>query len=816
MRRSSTPAAARQPEQLATAETAERGRWELTRRLGVEWEPVRNGIADIAGIPRPVLREFSTRRREIEAHLDEHGQHSAKAAQIATYATRRPKDPAADPVLLPAWHERAEALGLDGKALGGLLDRTAAVEPPAVGSAEAERLYRWLASPDGLTVSVSTFGQRDVIKAICNALASGGRVDQVIDLADGFLRSEHVLPVRVDDRAAVIHRQDGAVIAARTDEYRWTTPEMLETETRLLVSALDRRATGVGMAHDGAIEAAVGARPSLTGEQAEMVRAICSSGDGVEIVEGVAGAGKTFALAAAREAWNASGYRVVGCSLAARAAKQLEDDAGIPASTIDRLLAGIDRHTTTLDTTTVLVVDEAAMVGTRKLARLLTYAKTAGAKVVLVGDPCQLPEIEAGGSFAGRQDRLGASHLRDNRRQTDAWERATLAELRAGDPDRAIDAYIGHDRVHHADTDTAIRDRLVDAWMNERADGDDVLMVAARLADVDDLNRRARHVLRDESHIGDDQVVLGGRPLAERDQVLALRNDYSLGLLNGTRATVERIDTSRHEMILALTSRQTLVVSFASAEAGHLTHGYATTIHKAQGATLDPCYILADDTLTREHAYTALSRGRYGNELFIVAQDRRDEARHAVEVEHDPIDAVRQAIRHSAAKLMAIDQAEAKVTSLEQLHRERDSIRARLGHGPVDPSRDHRRLSALDREKDYREGAQWRLDNARKSLDDLGPIRRRTHRAERREFERRIAGFETDIARHDEKLTDLEAQLAKRTPGMRTRSSWETEHSTELDRLDTLDHQINHSQRLQRGASREVGRSLERGFEIEL
>ena len=122
-----------------------------------------------------------------------------------------------------------------------------------------------------------------------------------------------------------------------------------------------------------------------------MVQTIGSSGDGVEIVEGVAGAGKTFALAAAREAWNGSGYRVLGCSLAARAAKQLEDDAGIPASSVDRLLAGIDRHPTALDATTVLVVDEAAMVGTRKLASLLAHAQTAGTKVVLVGDPCQLP-----------------------------------------------------------------------------------------------------------------------------------------------------------------------------------------------------------------------------------------------------------------------------------------------------------------------------------------------------------------------------------------------------------------------------------------
>lgn len=793
-------------------------RWELTHRLGVEWGPVRNGIADVAGVPRPVLREFSTRRREIEAHLDEHGQHSAKAAQVATYATRRAKDGGADPAgLLPAWRERAAALGLDGEALAGVLDRTSVIEPPTLGSPDAEQLYRWLASPDGLTASVSTFGQREVIKAICNALPSGGRVDQVLDLVDGFLRSEHVLAVRVDDRAAVIHRLDGAVVAARTDEYRWTTPEMLETETRLLASALERRTSGSGLARDVAIEAAVGSRPSLAEEQARMVRAICSSGDGVEIVEGVAGAGKTFALAAAREAWEASGHRVIGCSLAARAAKQLQDEAGIPASTIDRLLAGIDRYITALDDTTVLVVDEAAMVGIRKLARLLAHAEAAGTKVVLVGDPCQLPEIEAGGSFRGLQQRLGASHLTDNRRQSDEWERATLAELRAGDPDRALDEYFGHDRVHQAASDDAVRDRLVDEWMNARVDGEDALMVAARLADVDDLNRRARRVLSDECHLGNDEVVLAGRPFAVGDEVLALRNDYELGLLNGTRATVEQIDTSRHQMTLATTTGQRLAVPFAYAEAGRLAHGYATTVHKAQGATVDRCFVLVDDTMTREHAYTALSRGRHGNELFLVADDPRVEERHASEVDFDPLDAVRRAIGRSTAKRMAVDEVQPVAAPLEKLCRERDDIYGRIGEGPHDPTWDYRHLSeALAREKHGRDGAQWRLDKARQSLHDLGPIGRRTHRSERCELERRIAGFERDIARHDERATDLEVQLRDLTPAMLERTRWEREHSTDVERMNTLERQIDLNQRLERIATRQLDRGVERSLGLEL
>jgi conjugative relaxase-like TrwC/TraI family protein len=792
-------------------------RWELTRRIGVEWEGIRNGIADIAGLPKPVLREFSTRRREIEAHLDEHGQHSARAAQFATYATRRPKDPEADVgSLLAGWEARAEALGLDPETLGAALDCADVVDPPAVGSWEAEELYRWLASPEGLTASVSTFGQREVIKAVCNALPMGGRVDQVLDLVDDFLRSEHVLALRIDERSTVIRRNDGALIAARTDEFRWTTPEMVETEARLLAAALDRQGTATGIAAPVALDAAVAVRPSLTGEQEHMVRTICSSGDGVEIVEGVAGAGKTFALAAARDAWARSGHRVIGCSLAARAAQQLEDDAGIDSSTIDRLLIGIDRHTTPLDDTSVVVVDEAAMVGTRKLARLLAHAESAGSKVVLVGDPCQLPEIEAGGAFRGLQGRLGASRLVDNRRQSEPWERAALAELRSGDPDLTVQEYLSHDRIHQATTEAALRDQLVYAWKNARLDGEDVLMVAARLADVDDLNRRARRVLRDNGHLGNDQVLIADRPFAEGDTVLALRNDYQVGVLNGTRATIEHIDTRREEMVLTVTWNDRVTVPFAYVEAGHLTHGYATTIYKAQGATVDRCFVLADDTITREHAYTALSRGRHGNDLFIVAEDRRQEERHTTEVDVDPLDAVRHGLRRSAGKHLAVDHAP-PISLLDQLRRERDELRSRIGDEPPDPGWDFRRLSeAVARESHEREAAQSWLDAARHSLQALGPIGRRTHRGDRRELEQRIARFETELARHGRVLVDLEAGLAELAPALVARNTWERERNTDLQRLDALNRQIQWNERIDRVVARDIDRSVNHQLEIEL
>lgn len=156
---------------------------------------------------------------------------------------------------------------------------------------------------------------------------------------------------------------------------------------------------------------------------------------------GAAGSGKTHALAAARDAWDDAGYTVIGCALAARAARQLQDDSQIPSVTLDRLLIDLDRADTPgLTTRTVIVADEAAMIGTRRLGRLLDHADQAGAKVVLVGDPCQLPEIEAGGVFTGLAQRVGAVELVENRRQKDPVERQALAELRAGRIDEAIGA----------------------------------------------------------------------------------------------------------------------------------------------------------------------------------------------------------------------------------------------------------------------------------------------------------------------------------------------------------------------------------------
>ena len=462
-------------------------RHELTRSLGVRWTPVRNGYAEIDGIPRPLIDAFSQRRRDIVAELDRRGATSAKAAQIATLTTRPAKDRTMSAsALAEEWAARSTALGFPAERFSEVVGRTAWRPLEA---ADAEAAATLLAGPHGLTQRRSSFTRADVVRGWCEQLPAGAPLPQVLALADAFLAARTGLAVPLD--AAAQADPLGASAA------RWSTPELLAIETRLVQWATSRTNTGVGVADAGTVADALRRRPTLTNEQRAMVTALCASGDGVSVVRGKAGAGKTYALDAARDAWTASGMRVIGAALAARAAAELTAGAGIDAYTVAGLLRDLDNGHP-LPPRTVLVCDESAMLGTRDLARLCAHVAAADAKVVLVGDDRQLASIDAGGAFTALARRLPVIELTNNRRQTAGWERDALDLLRDGHADRAIAAYAANDRVTVADTAADARAALIADWNTARhANGGtpDGLILAARHVDVADLNARARACL---------------------------------------------------------------------------------------------------------------------------------------------------------------------------------------------------------------------------------------------------------------------------------------------------------------------------------
>ena len=416
--------------------------------------------------------------------------------------------------------------------------------------------------------------------------------------------------------------------------------------------------------HRGTVDAAVRLRPTLSDEQTAMVRRLTRDGHGVQVVTGKAGTGKTFALDAAREAWQTEGHVVIGAAVARRAARELEDGAGIESTSLAALLQ--DLHAggeMGLPDRAVVVVDEASMAGTRDLAELLEYADAAHSKVVLVGDPHQLPEIDAGGAFRALITRTNLIELTQNRRQEDAWERETLDLLREGNANEALARYERHGRVVLGEGAEDVRARLVADWWKAAGDGD-AAMIAMRRDDVADLNRRARALMRASGHLAPDALRIGDRAFAVGDHVVTLKNARHLGVVNGTRGVVTGFDA--HAVALAVRTSDgcdvTLPRSYLEARTERsgrtLDHGYAITGHKAQGMTTGKAYVLGTDDLYREWGYVAMSRGSVENHLYVVAPRARERDEYAPEEKHhDPLDALIASLEYSHAQTAALDVA---------------------------------------------------------------------------------------------------------------------------------------------------------------
>jgi conjugative relaxase-like TrwC/TraI family protein len=643
-------------------------RAELTERLGVSWGEVHHGYAEIDGIDAQLLERFSKRRAEIEAELEARGEDSPGAARVATLVTRAAKDYGVDPeTLAERWRAEAAEVGFGPAHLARALGHRV----PAFAAAQLDAAVEDLAGPQGLTADQASFARRDVVRAWCEALPAGVAVDLegLEELTEAFLEDDQVVKVRDTtselSASQLLRRADGTATTAVAVERRWSTTEMLDVERRLLERAAVSRGVGVGQVDAELIEARLAVAPSLSGEQAAMVRAVCGSGDGVQVVVGRAGTGKTYSLAAAASVWRAGGYRPVGVALAARAAVELETAAAIPSTTLAQFLADCDSAGGLLDHRHVVVVDEAAMVDTRRLARLVAHVEAAGAKVVLVGDHHQLPAVEAGGAFAGLVGRLGATELTENRRQRHAWERDALDRLRTGDGGRSgivsvIDRYDAAGRLHVGTSTAEVRRAMVADWYEARRSGEAVAMLALRHRDVDQLNALARSLLVADGTVAAAGVTAAGRTFAIGDRVVCLHNDARIGVHNALFATVVATDAGDGSLVVETSDRRRMVLPGGYLGAGHLDHAYATTIHKSQGATYGRTLLLGDDRLYREAGYTGLSRGRDRNDFYVVADDDRDLDAdlepHGTAGEENPRERLVRALQRSGAKRLASDE----------------------------------------------------------------------------------------------------------------------------------------------------------------
>jgi Ti-type conjugative transfer relaxase TraA len=629
----------------------------------------------IAGVGKPLEEHFSQRRAQIVEHLKEHGYTSAAAAAAAALDTRQAKNEIELEKLTREWETRAGAFGFE---------RQHAMPGPGRGDR--------LAMPSAPEI-MDEVTKMDVLVKEQQIYAAAFREAQgAVDVAEARRIAEQAI------QGAVRFETE------RGRGTRYSTHELVRQEREIAESATARKGETAHQLSEGAVSKALDDVEAsrgfaLNAEQRAAVHHLTRESGGVAVMVGDAGTGKSTTLAAVREAYQGQGYTVIGCALAGKAAAGLEESSGISSRTIDALQRELDNGTLHLDRKTVLVVDEAGMVDSRKMHALMSRANEVGAKVILVGDHKQLQPVAAGATFRHVAERAGHCRLEDIHRQREDWHKDAVREMSRGEAAKSLLHYIERGQVKVQSTHRAactqavkIHEANVKEVGHEKA-----LIIAGTNAQVRDLNTLARARMIERGELGESQPVKLAENkkiyLAAGDRIQITRNHRDTGLRNGDLATVTRIADGRLQLQIDRSSRSIEVDPTKL----HLRHGYATTTHKAQGATVERAVVLGSANTSREMAYVQVSRAKEKTDLvFTVHQVKQmaektppsEKVLHAVRLDQKPaLDPKLEQLRDVVA---AMSRSHQKETTLDH------TPHVPPPGGPASPARD--RETGLDLE----------------------------------------------------------------------------------------------------------------------
>lgn len=508
-----------------------------------------------------------------------------------------------------------------------------------------------------ITAGKSVFDRRDIARTLHRYIN-----DDVQTFQNAFavvMASPVLVELQPETAHGVGDRQTGEI-----ELTKYSTREMVNLESGMARSAermADDRSHGVDSRHvvgaigrqDAAIQKASGdASARLSDEQRQAIEHVTGP-ERISAVVGFAGAGKSTMLAAAREAWEAQGYRVHGAALSGKAAEGLEESSGIGSRTLASWSLGWERERNQLGHGDVFVIDEAGMVGSRQLAGFIGEAEQRGAKIVLVGDHEQLQAIGAGAPFRAIAERIGHVELSEIRRQRQDWQREASVSFATHKTVDGLAAYRDHGDIHFVATGDEARAAIVRDYLadrEQRPDGSRVAM-AHRRVDVSAINEAIRAGLQERGELASvepDGVGLdrpeiregrgqqqsraltyqtngGSRDFAEGDRIVFLENDRDLGVKNGMLGKVLSVERDAMQVQLdGRTADKSDIITVPVNSYQAIDHGYATTIHKNQGATVDRAFVLASGTMDRHLTYVAMTRHRDAAQLYAAEDEFTD------------------------------------------------------------------------------------------------------------------------------------------------------------------------------------------------
>ena len=626
--------------------------YRLERELRIQCEAHRTWF-EVVGVPAALVEFFSKRRAAIKERLSARGLESASAAAFAALETREAKDlvpPRAE--LFRRWREDAAEFGFDlRKALStsSSRERTARLDP----------LRQVKRAIESITESESHFTESQVLRraaelsqapalsaaALREAVRNTLRDDKtLVSLGEHdrrmryttaeMMKAERSLFGTADRlRSRTRHAVPRQVVSDVVKRFKTPRSPIVE-EVKHHVKQMVRAARGKPTERLDRKRLRDHAATVLAGEQITAVRHLTRrDGGSVRIVEGLAGTGKTAMLRAVREAWERAGYRVLGAALSGKAGQELQGGAGIESLTLRQLewrmnpplksrlkhdatqlvRAARGRRTyrkqpLTIDKKTVLVVDEAGMVGTRQMEWLVRTVKKGGGLLILVGDRRQLQPIEAGAPFPALADRLGRSELVDIRRQKAAEDRALVKDAAEGKAKSVLNELARQGRLSVSPDRKAATEKLVSDWFeNERGRRDKAFIFCGTNKEVEDINQRCQERRLQSGELrSQERIRVGDTTIHRGDRVFFRKTDRPVGVNNGDTGTVLSINSSRRIITVRLDSGRTVAIPRSYRD---IALGYAMTTHKAQGATTHNAYILAGGMMQdRELSYVQLSR----------------------------------------------------------------------------------------------------------------------------------------------------------------------------------------------------------------
>ncbi|MBX9752001.1 MAG: relaxase domain-containing protein [Roseococcus sp.] len=621
---------------------------DLRQRFGLRYREAGRGQWEVAGPPEALLAAFSKRSEQI---LDYAGAGATSAQrEVAALATRRGKHELPTGAELEVrWHEELAACALDPWDAAHHPEQALAIA--AARAAEREPPFDPPEIPGESPVAraASALFRHESVVTRKNLLQGALQLAGVQGLGVGVVEAE----LADLERDGTLLPLAAAVMVPGASAC-WTSPGIAACEA-LMLRAADRPLERGWIAPD-AVAMALGQDDRLSAEQAEAVRHAAGP-DGVSLLQAGAGTGKTTTAAVLVAAAHNSGMRVIGLAPSWVAADELARSTGIPAQAIarwrhDRARAArpeaeLRADAAALDRDTLVLVDEAGMVGSRDLEAILSAARGAGAKVVLIGDRKQLASVAGASGLRAVAEVVGRSAvLGEVRRQTVEWQRAASVVMARGDSEAGLRAYAGQHQVELVAGAEAAQARVIAAWTGQRASyGDDVLIVTRRNADAAALNAQARAVLRAEGQLGPDLITATARDREDRLVPLALAlGDHlrfgeslpHLGLRNGTRARVEALVAGADDdprLRLALEDGRVIeaawdelrrVARFGRRPAHpKVVHAYAGTAYAAQGRTCSAAVVYLGSGTDAREVYVGLTRHRHEARV-VVERDRLD------------------------------------------------------------------------------------------------------------------------------------------------------------------------------------------------